>query len=104
MTDETAKRVMDAERRYRKAAHAVQTAIAISLDHDDPAATPKHLRVGVDLSKSDAKGLVTLLIAKGVFTIAEYVEAIAQAAEEEAFSHESQLKDKGWIPPKAKLG
>ena len=82
--------------RYSRAGHRVQTAIAFLMGLGagaDPGTSPKHLRVGVDLRASDAKGLVDLLIEKGVFTKAEYLEAVAKAAEEEADSYEAKLAE-----------
>ena len=76
-------------RRYIEAAHRVQTAVAFN--SDGKMFEPKHLRVGIDMSKSDMGGLATLLIAKGVFTEAEYLEAIADAAEREADTQEHEL-------------
>lgn len=73
---------MTPNERYLAAAHKVQSAIAAIPDHANQ--TPKHLRVGVDMGKSDARGLAQLLIAKGVFTLDEYLEAVVVAAEQEA--------------------
>lgn len=75
---------------YRAAAHRIQTAIAYLMQNDPNhvATQPKHMRVGIDLTKSDMGGLVQLLIAKGVFTQTEYVEAITEAAKSEADSYE----------------
>jgi uncharacterized protein YgfB (UPF0149 family) len=53
---------------------------------------PKHMRVGIDLSKSDMCGLARLLIAKGVFTEAEYIEAITASANDEAASYEKMVQ------------
>lgn len=78
--------------RYMRAAHRIQTAIAFS--PDSPAMTPKHMRVGIDLSKSDAAGLARLLIAKGIFTEDEYFTSIADAAEREAASLEDELSSR----------
>lgn len=74
---------------YEEAAHGIQTAIAHAMNsreygYDEYNATePKHLRVGVDLSKSDQCGLATLLMDKGVITLEEYLEAVRLAANEE---------------------
>lgn len=87
MTDE-GKKAKDTER-YMRAAHRVQTAIAFNPDR--PADQYKDLRVGVDLSKSDQAGLAKLLIAKGIFTMEEYIEAIADQAEREADAKEDEL-------------
>lgn len=88
-------RISIAKERYRQAAHAVQT--GISFAPDKTGQTSKHLRVGLDLSKSDQAGLAALLISKGVFSMAEYIEAIADQAEIEA---EMRAKE---IGPNVKL-
>lgn len=75
--------------RYERAAHRVQTALAFMPGHDNM--TPKHLRVGIDMGKSDMAGLAKLLIEKGVFTIEEYIEAITKSAEAEADTYEHEL-------------
>ena len=75
--------------RYMAAAHRVQTALAAMPDHQNM--TPKHMRVGIDMSKADLGGLATLLIAKGVFTLEEYHTAIANSAEVEANAYENEL-------------
>lgn len=68
---------------YLEAAHGVQSAIAQSMAEGSRETEPKHLRVGVDLSKSDTYGLATLLMQKGVFTQEEYVEHMRLAANTE---------------------
>ena len=73
--------------RYVAAAHRVQTSIAF-MGYSDEA---KHLRVGIDMSKSDMSGLATLLIQKGIFTTEEYLTAMADAAEREADKYEAEL-------------
>lgn len=83
--------------RYTAAAHAIQSATKLQLALDaqkggEPApglpetssASAKHLRVGLDLRAADHASLVRLLIAKGVVTEAEYLQAIADGAEREA--------------------
>lgn len=90
--------------RYVVAAHKIQTAIAWALGHGSNAGTPKHLRVGLDLRASDQKALVELLIAKGIITGDEYVEAIADAAENEAEAQEEELRRTGLLPDNTSLG
>lgn len=87
MSDE-GKKAKDAER-YERAAHRVQTAIAFNPDR--PRDQYKDLRTGIDMSKADAAGLATLLIAKGVFTLEEYIAAVADLAEREADQKEDEL-------------
>lgn len=79
---------------YEQAAHGIQTAVL----HDQnlyeagrgkdspPDHHPnggKHLRVGLNLSKSDMLGLAMLLIQKGIITPEEYIEAMRLGANEE---------------------
>ena len=73
---------------YEQAAHGVQTAIAYDRTNGGKATEPKHMRVGIDMSKADMLGLVCLLIDKGVFTEAEYIEAIRLSANEEVAMRE----------------
>jgi hypothetical protein len=79
---------------YETAGHRIQTAIAVLMgrDPDFSLVQPKHLRTGLDLSKSDMGGLARLLIAKGVITEAEYIEAITNAAEREADEYERMMQ------------
>lgn len=77
--------------RYLDAAHAVQSGIAM-MEHLNPTLfSPKHARVGIDTSKVEHAGLVTLLISKGLFTKAEYYAAMADAMEEEQRRSEAEL-------------
>jgi hypothetical protein len=74
--------------RYLAAAHAVQTAIAFTMGRDTE---PKHLRVGIDITKSDQGALATLLIEKGVITEAEYFKALADGMEREKEMREAEM-------------
>lgn len=75
---------------YPQAAHGIQTAIAYRMSHNNGDTEPKHLRTGIDLSKTDQAGLAALLIAKGVFTEEEYVEYLRLAANEEVAKEEEE--------------
>lgn len=78
---------------YEQAGHGVQTAVAYDMHNaaspNHGATEPKHLRVGLDMSKSDQMGLATLLMDKGVFTPEEYVEYMRLAANEELAQREA---------------
>ena len=89
---------MTHKERYMKAAHRVQTAIGFMPDH--PNQTHKGMRTGIDLSKSDMMGLATLLIDKGIITLEEYEEAIANSAEKEADDYEKELSSRMSAPVK----
>jgi len=60
---------------------------------DYGAAEPKHLRVGVDITKADQGSLARLLIAKGVITEDEYLNALADGMEMEANAFEKELQE-----------
>ena len=77
---------------YEEAAHGVQSAIAHDMSKGGKATEPKHLRVGVDMSKADMLGLASLLIEKGVFTQEEYIEAMRLAANHELNMREKEAK------------
>jgi hypothetical protein len=94
----------EATARYNAAAHAMQTAVAVKMQHDGKETEPKHLRVGVNSALSNAGGLVTLLIDKGVITREEYYTAMADAMEREAVQYHDELILKGYINPNVDLG
>jgi hypothetical protein len=84
--------VEDSKRRWKQAAHAVQTGIALGMTQGrDPGTEPKHLRMGVNASMCDHAALARLLMAKGVFTEEEYHEAIAAEMEAEKARYEREL-------------
>jgi hypothetical protein len=76
---------------YEKAAHRIPTAIAVLMgrDPDFLQVQPKHLRVGLDLSKSDVDGLARPVIARGVFTEAAFADAITAFVEQKADAYEN---------------
>lgn len=79
--------------KYEGHLHAMQSGVAMEM-HRNPAPTePKHLRVGINASKADQAGLVKLLIAKGLFTEDEYVEAITESMADEVKRYEELLTD-----------
>lgn len=84
----------DANERYLNAMHAVQSGIAMQMATDPKVGDPKDLRVGVTSAHVTDLGLAQLLMAKGVFTPAEYIEAVAVAAEKEQANMEAELTKK----------
>lgn len=79
--------------RYHKAAHAMQSGVAMEHGRGGEDGSPKHLRVGVNAAMSDMAGLVSLLIAKGVFTEEEYLDAIATSMELEVLRYTQHLRE-----------
>lgn len=89
---------MTFQQRYDAAVHSIQTAIGFRFSTQSPWMDDrmlnfvKHLRVGIDTTKADHVGLANLLIAKGVFTVAEYQDAVLEANEKEAEMQQDLLK------------
>jgi hypothetical protein len=91
MTDD--ERISEAHRRYSAALHGVQSAVRYEIEErGEPAAAAdaKHLRVGVNSAFIETHAIVTLLLAKGVFSQLEYAEALAAAAEAELGEFETR--------------
>lgn len=76
---------------YMRLGHAIQSGIAHKIELDKKFATPKDLRVGVDMRAVDHGGLVELLIQKGIFTDVEYMEALVKAGEREKLRWEAEI-------------
>jgi hypothetical protein len=81
--------------RYMAAAHAMQSGVAAAMNVNDQSleTSPKHLRVGVNSAMCDHAALVRLLIAKGLFTEAEYNKEIADEMEREKARYERELSE-----------
>lgn len=86
-------RIAVAHSRYRQHLHAVQSGIAYLMQHRPKMVEVKHLRVGIDSLKVEMAALATLLINRGVFTEAEYVEALADAMAAEVARSEKELSE-----------
>lgn len=82
---------MTDQERWEAAAHAMQSGVAMEMNHDSGPTSPKHLRVGVNTALVDHGSLVGLLVSKGVITHDEYVKAIADGMEEEKRRYEERL-------------
>jgi hypothetical protein len=88
----TAKEGLEASRaRYERAGHAMQSGVAMEMNHRSEPTEPKHLRVGINSAMADHGGLVTLLIEKGIFTKEEYLTAIADSMEAEKRRYEEHI-------------
>ena len=86
--------------RYERAAHAMQSGVAMTmhLDHQDGHDTkdtePKHLRTGINSALVDTAALVRLLVEKGIITADEYWKALADEMEREKESYEKPLSER----------
>lgn len=77
---------------YTQAAHGVQSTLQSEiLQGPVKRIHPKHMRVGIDMSKADMAGLAKLLMDKGVFTMEEYLEAIRLSANDELARDQERL-------------
>lgn len=79
---------------YEALAHAVQSGVRYEMETDQTLRPVdyhvKHLRVGLDMRAADHNALTMLLIAKGVFTSQEYIDALLAAAEREVELYEAR--------------
>lgn len=81
----------DLRSRYRRLLHSMQAGVALKIQQGSAEASPKHLRVGVNATLSDTAAIADLLIAKGIFTEQEYLEAIVKRMGDEVTRYESEL-------------
>jgi hypothetical protein len=105
MTDE--QRQAAAIERYESALHGIQTAMLFQIERlglNRAGADPKHLRTGINGAMSDHGALVGLLIEKGVFTSAEYFEAIAASMETELARCSADTRRKCGLPDHVSFG
>lgn len=79
--------------RYEAALHAMQSGVKMEMNINVRPTDPKHLRVGVNSALVNDQAVATLLMAKGIFTEAEYREAVTVAMEQEAARYEKLLSD-----------
>lgn len=76
--------------RYMAALHAVQSGVAMTIEiHGEE--HQKHIRVGINSAMVNDRAVVSLLIAKGIITEIEHMEALVKAAEDEKATYETAL-------------
>lgn len=72
---------------YRAAVHAMQSGVAMEIGTgglERAAATPKQLRVGINVALVESSALWKLMVDKGIITESEMAERLVAAHEEEA--------------------
>jgi hypothetical protein len=77
---------------YHEAAAAMQAGVALAQQIDGE--TPKSLRVGINAALIEVSVLSAMLIARGLFTEAEYAEALADGMRREVASYERDLSER----------
>jgi hypothetical protein len=88
--------------RYLTALHAMQSGVAMKQNFDPSETTPKQMRVGINSAMVKHGALVTLLIEKKVFTLAEFDKVLADKMEAEVKLYEAELEK--FIGNKVSLG
>jgi hypothetical protein len=83
--------------RARAALHKIQSYWFLKIGNelvlpDTHACSPKHLKVGIESALASCEAIQTLLIEKGIVTLAEVQEAVAHACEERADEREAELR------------
>lgn len=76
---------------YESALHGIQTGVAFEMERGVSATEPKHLRVGVNSALVNDAALVRLLVAKGLFTMEEYLEELRLEANRELDRYEDRI-------------
>lgn len=73
-----------------QAQHSMQCAVGYEIDvNKNHASMPKHLRTGVNSALVEGGAVAALLIEKGVFTLAEYEEALRLGMNEEVARYQA---------------
>lgn len=80
---------------YNNLLHAMQSGVQMMRTKGFLRETePKHLRVGVNTAKCDHGALIKLLVAKGVISDEEYLDAIIEIMELEVKAYEEKLSER----------
>lgn len=85
---------MTDDQRYITAMRAMQSGVALDIEHNPQTVSPKHLRVGLNSAMVTDAAMAGLLIDKGFFTREEYVKAIADQMEREAESYRKKISER----------
>jgi hypothetical protein len=80
---------------YLDLAHAMQSGVAAKMAIDPADTSPKHLRVGLNSAMVNDAALARLLIARGLFTEEEYLQAITDEMEREVARYKEWFKSRG---------
>lgn len=85
--------IQEKKERYMALTHAIQSGVAFELEKVPDSASPKHLRVGVNMAMVEHGALVGLLMKKGLITEDEYWDALLEGLEQEKVKYERILSD-----------
>jgi hypothetical protein len=83
-----------AHQRYLAAAHAMQTGVAFTLEHDAAESDLKHLRVGINSALVTSSALAEFLIDKGIVDRLEWYTALADAMERERNDYQRRINER----------
>lgn len=83
----------DHPQRYLAAMHSVQSGVAAKMTVHPNEVDPKHLRTGVNSALINVSALANLLMKMGVITEEQYMQAIADGAEQEKARYEEWLSE-----------
>lgn len=83
----------EAQERYLRAAHAMQSGVAaqIGIDPGASGTSPKSLRVGVNSAMVQTSAILDLLVDKGLVTAKEAEDAIIKGMETEVERYKQEL-------------
>lgn len=79
---------------FTRLGHAIQTGVKMKISRGpdrEGEASPKHLRVGVNLAMCEHAALVELLVKRGIINEAEYYDSVLSKLRQEVASYEAEL-------------
>jgi len=78
---------------YLALVHGMQTGVEYQKEFDSKETNPKHLRTGVNSALVETGVLAELLIKAGVFSAAEYQDALIKGMKKEVERYQNAIQD-----------
>lgn len=89
---EISEQAQEHHQRYLRAAHAMQSGVAMNMNYEPSETDPKHMRVGVNSAMIEHAALVDVLVEKGLITHEEFFKSLADKMELEVRRYEATLE------------
>jgi hypothetical protein len=79
---------------YLDLCHAMQSGVAMEMNHGSTEVHPKHMRVGVNSALVDSSALAQLLMKKGIIDEQEYYESLVEGMRAEVTRYEKAIEER----------
>jgi len=80
--------------KYKALSHAMQSGVAMEMNYNEGATSPKHLRVGVNCALVETGALANLLIEKGLATRDEVAAALEANMQREVERYKRTISER----------